>query len=134
MFTTSFGVEWGRLRPSRNRLLSALFLLDGLCVHRFLRARGLSYREFKHRFAAELSSVDAGAHFSAPVDGRSQFSKTGPAPYIQRSQTPVQKPIVDLEFDEISFLVGTIFRLSQFCSRFGAIDTPPPLWKDPATK
>ena len=29
------------------------------------------------------------------------------APYSQPTQTLVQKPIVDLEFDEIRFLVGT---------------------------
>jgi hypothetical protein len=38
---------------------------------------------------------------------RPRFSETGPAPYVQLTQTLVQKEIIDLEFDEISFLVGT---------------------------
>jgi acyl-CoA thioesterase FadM len=41
--------------------------------HRFLRARGLSDREFKQRFGAQLPLVDAGAHFSAPLTYDNEF-------------------------------------------------------------
>jgi YbgC/YbaW family acyl-CoA thioester hydrolase len=73
MFTTSFGVEWGDCDEAGIAYYPRYFYWMDCAFHRFLRARGLRYREFKQRFGAELLLVDAGAHFSAPLTYDSEF-------------------------------------------------------------
>ena len=47
MFTTLFGVEWGDCDEAGIVYYPRYFYWMDCAFHRFLRARGLSYREFK---------------------------------------------------------------------------------------
>ena len=78
------------------RLLPDLLHVDRVAV------RGQPTAGVPVRIAARETAEDR----AGTLDGRSRFSKTGPAPYVQPIYTLVQKAIVDLEFDEISFSVG----------------------------
>ena len=73
MFTTSFAVEFGDCDEAGIVYYPRYFYWMDCAFHRFLRARGLSYREFKRRFGAELPLVDVGAHFSAPLTYDNEF-------------------------------------------------------------
>jgi YbgC/YbaW family acyl-CoA thioester hydrolase len=73
VFTTSFAVEWGDCDEAGIVYYPRYFYWMDCAFHRFLRARGLSYREFKQRFGAELPLVDAGGHFSAPLTYDNEF-------------------------------------------------------------
>jgi YbgC/YbaW family acyl-CoA thioester hydrolase len=73
MFTTSFAVEWGDCDEAGIVYYPRYFYWMDCAFHRLLRARGLSYREFKQRFGAELPLVDAGARFSAPLTYDDEF-------------------------------------------------------------
>ena len=68
MFTTLFGVEWGDCDEAGIVYYPRYFYWMDCAFHRFLLARGLSYRQAEYQAADEPAATQAAGHVHTPSE------------------------------------------------------------------